>query len=343
MKLALLTFRDADGVDPLAGYREQMLYPMALVGVLVLTPYAVNTFLHDRPGLGLAIVAVVVSLGVDALAIRRKKPPPIPFALLLGPMAATILLSLATQGIYGALWCYPAVIFFYFVLSRREANLCSVALLAAASFAAYLYVGPLVAIRFFVSLGITVILSNIILNVVGELQRRLLEQAITDPLTGAFNRRHMETCLGEALDRNQRSGAPLSLLVADVDFFKRINDELGHEAGDGVLKGVVELLRDRLRRGDRLFRVGGEEFLVLLPDTPTAGAAAAAEQLRAAVAESALLADRAVTVSIGVAEHRLGETGDALIGRADAALYEAKRGGRNRVAMAEPAAAAGAR
>ena len=141
---------------------------------------------------------------------------------------------------------------------------------------------------------------NIIQNIIHGLQRRLLEQAITDPLTGAFNRRHMSTRLREALATGRPPATPSALLMIDVDHFKKINDEHGHDAGDAVLKGLVSVVRSRARKTDLLFRMGGEEFVLLLPDTTETEAMTLADDIREAIASSPLLEGHKVTVSIGV-------------------------------------------
>jgi len=179
------------------------------------------------------------------------------------------------------------------------------------------------------------VIINIILNIISDLQGRLLDQAITDPLTGAFNRRHMESCLGDAIERNRRTNSPASVLLIDVDHFKNINDRFGHEAGDSVLKSIVSLIDKRSRRLDLLFRMGGEEFLLFLSDTRSIDAVRLAEQLRASVAKSHMLADWPLSVSIGVSELRPGESLDSWIKHADSALYMAKETGRNRVVSRE--------
>src|SRR5204862_301054 len=151
-------------------------------------PFAVNNFLDGRHAIGAAVMAVVLTLGVDALAIHLEKRPPIPFALLLVPMAAGMLLSVRAQGIYGALWSYPLVLFCYFVLPPRPADAASVVLLGVTTWMVHRYIGQGVAIRFFASLTLTIVVVNIIRTIIRELQARLLDLAITDPLTGAFNR-----------------------------------------------------------------------------------------------------------------------------------------------------------
>jgi diguanylate cyclase (GGDEF)-like protein len=247
------------------------------------------------------------------------------------PRHRRLAISLETQGFYGALWSYPAVLLFYFTMPRLQANIYSILQLVAVSILVLHYIDADVAIRFFVTLALTVILINIALNIIDDLHRRLIEQTTLDPLTGALNRRHMDSCLGLAIERNRRTGAPSSLLIVDIDHFKRINDELGHAAGDRVLKSIVEIVQHRTRKLDMLFRIGGEEFMLMLPDTREQQASKVAEDIRAAVAAATLLPDRTVTVSVGISELHPGESAETWLKHADDALYVAKNTGRDRI------------
>lgn len=162
-----------------------------------------------------------------------------------------------------------------------------------------------------------------------------LEQlAVKDELTGLFNYRHFQAQLGAEVQRVARYERPLALIILDVDHFKEINDSLGHAVGDRVLAGLAQVLRQSVRTTDSVYRYGGEEFAILLPETHGAQAQGVAERARQAVEKSVLAQDRRVTVSAGMAEYRPPERGEELLRRADAALYAAKRGGRNRVAVA---------
>jgi two-component system cell cycle response regulator len=173
----------------------------------------------------------------------------------------------------------------------------------------------------------------------GDAAGRHLEElarlARRDPLTGLPNRRALEEELSRAVARAVRAASPLAAIVLDVDRFKQVNDTHGHAAGDGVLAAVAARAAGALRAGDLLARIGGEEFAVVLAGADLAAAAEAAERIRAAVAAAPLGAEEralAVTVSLGCAELAAGEDGPALLARADARLYDAKRAGRNRVA-----------
>lgn len=170
------------------------------------------------------------------------------------------------------------------------------------------------------------------------MEARLTELANTDALTGLANRRHFLTELDHELERVQRSGKPGSLLMLDIDHFKRVNDSHGHAAGDRVLQALAGALASHLRRVDRVGRLGGEEFAILMPETPLDSALAYAERLRARIGALVVEAEGAsirFTISIGVAGMDVDDLrADPLLARADAALYRAKQAGRDRVEVA---------
>lgn len=148
-----------------------------------------------------------------------------------------------------------------------------------------------------------------------------------DPLTGASNRRHLEEILTLELERAQRQQTPLSLGFLDLDHFKRFNDRHGHAEGDILLRSITTAWRDTLRTNDALARFGGEEFIVLFPDTDVESARRILERMRA-------LIPRGQTCSVGLAAYQAGETAEEMIRRADRALYRAKAAGRDRIALA---------
>jgi diguanylate cyclase (GGDEF)-like protein len=170
-----------------------------------------------------------------------------------------------------------------------------------------------------------------------EAYRRIEELAELDELTGCFNRRCIMRMLEEEIARSRRLDAPCSVALIDLDWFKRINDAYGHPTGDEVLRTFAITVFANIRNIDRFGRYGGEEFLLVLPDTPAERAAAMLDRLREIIADldwSAFSADMRVTISAGVATLRLNETSDTLLARADHALYAAKAKGRNRITTA---------
>ncbi len=171
-----------------------------------------------------------------------------------------------------------------------------------------------------------------------RLHEETVQLTMTDPLTGVPNRRHLFARMEQELARAERYQSPLSILMVDVDHFKRLNDAAGHRAGDETLRKVCDVLRTRVRKVDTLARYGGEEFMILLPQTSKADAMEVAEKLRRAVAEAQGLASTGqVTISVGVACYPVDAAEqDTLIDCSDSALYASKRGGRNQVSAYEP-------
>ena len=198
-------------------------------------------------------------------------------------------------------------------------------------------------------LGLALVSAVIVLLLVGIQIKRLIKQlasarlqlellATTDTLTEIWNRRHIMNRLSDEIERHRRSQAPLSCALIDIDHFKRVNDTLGHHAGDLVLKQVAESLKRTLRRYDLIGRYGGEEFLVILPNTDSVEAKSVCERLHVNVSDHVRAGDAldgwAVTVSIGCATLQETDSPEMLVHRADTALYQAKESGRNSVVTA---------
>jgi diguanylate cyclase (GGDEF)-like protein len=166
---------------------------------------------------------------------------------------------------------------------------------------------------------------------------RAVEMASRDPLTGIGNRRAMDQALIREFDLARRQATPLSLLIIDIDHFKRFNDQFGHTFGDDILVAVAQTIASTIRRSDLLYRFGGEEFVVLTSHTGVQGAQLLAERIRENIAAIRSVRGQRtrVTASVGIAALTEGDDEIALFKRADAALYEAKQTGRNRSILAD--------
>jgi two-component system, cell cycle response regulator len=166
------------------------------------------------------------------------------------------------------------------------------------------------------------------LRMVQDGLRRL---AVTDELTGAFNRSKFEEIIHIEMERANRYGDPLSLIIFDIDHFKAVNDTYGHTSGDKVLRRIADIVRENIRKMDYFIRWGGEEFMIISSELPLDRAYALAERLRKLTEQNSFNGIGRLSVSFGVTEFRAGEDDDSFVRRADTALYHAKRKGRNRV------------
>ncbi len=318
------------GPDALSSYRKRIWGMFGIVFVAIFLPGSIFIMYNGFTMLSLAVMATAGVFGLIRYTSLSTRVPQLSMAVFMMALMLVTGLSLLQRGIFGVFWAFPAILMINFLATRRPARIYTgifVAYIGAISF--YVLDTPIAA-RALTGLIVTTLLTNSFLGIVAELQAKLVKQSNIDPLTGALNRRQIDPILEEAIERKRRTSTPASLLVLDVDKFKSVNDNFGHAVGDRVLKELVSLIGNRARRLDKLFRMGGEEFLLFLPDTEGAGAVRLAEDLRICVSEADFIKDHSITISIGISELEHGETIDEWIKRGDDALFRAKRDGRNR-------------
>jgi diguanylate cyclase (GGDEF)-like protein len=246
---------------------------------------------------------------------------------IIGTVLSTILLG--DTGLY---WVFVSIsVNFFLTQSTGFATASNVLMLLAVILLSQGFTNH-VTLWTFLSTGSMLTLLSAIVSRQNRLQQQRLQHlSITDPLTGAYNRRNMEQELQLSVEEYRRSGTTMSLLLFDLDHFKAINDNYGHDKGDDVLLTFSELVSANTRKVDRFFRFGGEEFLMLLKGASLDQALAIAEKIRAATESSPALPSVRVTVSIGVAALGPDESWEQWLARADAAMYKAKQSGRNRI------------
>ncbi len=326
---------------------------VAWVGIAAHAGFIPMFALMAHPRLAAFNAASVTAWVAAALANRRGRSTLAMWLITLEVVAHAVL-AVATLG-WTSGFQYYLVPLIPFVMFNDRLTGRTVAIISAGVFAALLALrliapegaaaGPFAPILRYGNLAIPVLalalVSFYFRRASTQAERRMESMALTDPLTGLLNRRSMEQRLREAAHGFQRTGRPFSLVMADVDRFKRINDLHGHAAGDRVLRAVAALFGERLRGGDAVARWGGEEFLLLLPETDLPTAREVADRLRAHA--EARLSDAAglggsVTLTFGVAVFDRPMRVDACLKQADDALYAGKAEGRNRVVSAAPAA-----
>ncbi len=314
-------------------------YQLALItlfgtcSALGILPFVVFRFARGEIAAGLLDSVLVATMSMVAVYTWRTGNVRGPGRLLSAINTTGAVASGMLLGEVGLFWMYAVQMTNYFLIPVKAAAVVSLTALAVLVIHGKAFDSPAEMLSFIISSLLVSLLSAILSNRTDSQRRQLELLATLDPLTGAHNRRAMEDELAIAVDARRRGCAPTGLVIFDIDHFKRVNDDYGHEAGDQVLVAVAREARAGMRSVDRIFRMGGEEFVVLLPGTNADALAIAAEHLRARIEERVSDAAGAITISLGCAVLGEGESWQAWLARADAALYRAKQAGRNRVAM----------
>jgi diguanylate cyclase (GGDEF)-like protein len=328
---------DAERLDELIEKRQRDAYRyILLLLIAILVPVTAHSLYIQQilPTAAGAMLIIVLVANIWLLSKNREAFLTPPLVIVLS-MALVLLLILIGQR-YNLYWLYPLLVALPVLMRARWSIwmgiLCGV------------IVTPLVFANYPTGLALVICLSMVLtwlvsawlVFAVSEQSRRLKGMAITDSLTGAYNRRYFELQADQARAVWARTARPSTLLLLDIDFFKRINDRFGHSTGDAALKGLVEVISGRIRNVDILCRYGGEEFVVLLNDTGPEAAMGVADDLRQRIESAPIVPDGNITVSIGICGVAAADNLDHWLNLADGALYLAKRNGRNRLEMAKP-------
>ena len=313
---------------------EIVMLCISALAIISITPFAILRLVeHDWI---MAIVDTLIVTGLVAFFIYVYTTRKVQAAnLVMALFAATAIISSTyLKGTSQVYWMYPAMVAAYYLMPPISAIV--ITSISIAMLAVILY--PETEIMSFVSIFATVILTTffafIFSHSAHEKHKQLTLLATIDTLTSTGNRRALDKKLARVIQSQLRKKVPMSLILLDLDHFKKVNDEYGHAMGDDVLIDVSELIRSHTRISDSLYRYGGEEFIIVPLYENIQRAKILAEKLRSVVEASDFLPDKSVTISLGVAQYKQGETAEHWISRADTALYAAKKSGRNQVQLA---------
>jgi diguanylate cyclase (GGDEF)-like protein len=300
-----------------------------LVAGLWLAPFAIYRALQANWVAATSDTLLAIIFGTAAIYAWRSGDTRRPgWVMAIAIVAGLWAIGAAAQ--FAALfWAYPGVLMMFFLVPARPAALLGVLAVTGAAALSWQELGGTEGLPFF-------LVTNLLTGLFGFLVSQQADRGIrhwqtmslVDALTGVGNRRGMELDLSRAFAAPASAGV---LAVLDLDHFKAINDSYGHDEGDAVLRAFAATVQQALRQTDRLYRLGGEEFVLWLPRTDAPAAAAVLERIRQQVSQQVRVGDRAVTVSIGAVAHQPGQSWQACLAAADAALYRAKDGGRNQV------------
>lgn len=304
---------------------------LGVCAVISITPFVVYRFAmgHIQAGILNSLVVTFISVMV-VYAWRTGKTSRTGLLLAMFNSAGSVLADQVLGGL-GLLWLYPVLLSNFLLTGASHAVVINALAIALITIFSSTFSSSSQTISFAVTSTI-VSLFAFIFAYNSNIQRRQLEALATqDPLTGIANRRTLNQELAIALANAKRSKSSYGLIMLDLDHFKEINDAYGHDAGDKVLVALTGIIDATTRRSDRLFRFGGEEFVLLLPSVSLKGLQLVAENVRQQIQTQLKSPSGPVTASLGCALLRLEESAEDWLQRADEALYRAKAAGRNRV------------
>lgn len=307
---------------------------VALVSILLVTPFSVNNFIQGRYLLGLLTLVVVVLCTINAWFCYRGRYHEGINLFGIAP-AITIAIAFTTHelGVVASYWAYLGVLALYFILPEKRAWIANIIFITIVFPVAWSVLEQPVAIRFSIVLLGTSFFALLSMGEITKQHYMLKKKAVTDNLTGLYNRSLLQSSLENAIHQSDRTSTAMTLIMLDLDHFKIINDELGHDVGDSVLKSMGEFLKKHFRASDMVFRIGGEEFLILIYNTDEPSSLYVAEKLRGEIERLPLIPDRTVTVSIGVSSLQSGISWEEWMKHCDENLYRAKSSGRNQVVV----------
>lgn len=305
---------------------------IALMAIILVTPFAFIQIFHGNYLLGSVILLLTSICIINALLCYQGN-----YHLGLNLFGVVPAVTLATLygivkvGMVATYWPYMGVLAFHFSLPERQAWIVNILFILIISPFAWQVLDTQTAIRFTAVLFGVSFFAFLSMREIFKQHRMLIDMSNKDPLTGLYNRLNLHDVLSHAIAQNSRTNIPMSIIMLDIDLFKQINDSYGHEIGDSILESIGKIMTEFFRVDDLLFRIGGEEFLVLMHNTDEANSHKIAEQLREHIEQLPLLKDRPLTVSIGVAGLSPNLSIKSWMKECDDNLYFAKNNGRNQV------------
>lgn len=304
----------------------------SIVVILILTPFLLINAFDNHYTLSLGIAAILASCITNAWYCFRGQYHLALNSYLVSPIAAiTVIFAIYFLGDVASYWAFPTTLSFYFVLPERRGTFFNIMTTILVIIIMWFNTEPDVAIRFTAAIIGTSLFVLLSMRQIYRLHSLLKEQAMKDHLTGLLNSSTLVPALEQAIAIHNRTHVPMTIIFLDIDHFKKINDNYGHASGDKVLEELSQLLKERMRETDKIFRTGGEEFLLLAYNTTLAEGMLIAEALRQRSERTLSIDNQSITLSFGVVELEAGMNNITWMKEADDKLYEAKHLGRNQV------------
>ncbi|SFX09390.1 GGDEF domain-containing protein [Marinospirillum alkaliphilum] len=320
----------------LFSFRNRVTFNVQLWTLLALLPMIAVQFYQQHHGLALMMLAFAIFLAYNLRVGRQQALQHWQAKGFVLFASVCVIYSTWLNGHQGIYWAFPVMASYFFMLHSTQAGKAALAFMACLT-PVILHSFPWQeAIRVLLALGLTTLFINFFADIVVRLHRDLVKLGTCDPLTGCLNRSQLQDSLAAALQQHKQQQTPYSLLLLDLDHFKEVNDRYGHHQGDVLLVEFAELIRQHITKSDRLFRLGGEEFLVLLDQQDQRAAMQTAEGLLQTIRTHTFSNGLKITTSAGLAQaHSEYQDWSLWLHQADEVLYQAKHAGRDSYRVAD--------
>lgn len=313
---------------------EYILITLSFGGAIAISPFALIRLYNADWFIGVVDCILVIGMFLIGLYVYISQQVKFASYVLIILSLAGAVAVVYIKGDSVLYWIYPTIVAVFYLIPPSTSALLTLIAIAALSPALSRQMQAIPFIASMMTLIVTIVFAYVFSNQMNKQREQLSLLVRKDPLTGTGNRRAMEESIHEFVHSQSRTSMTASLIMLDIDHFKNINDIYGHIVGDQVLTKLVEIISGRIRISDKLYRFGGEEFVIVAVGTTLQSAKVLAEDLRI-LTELATLLPETLTISVGVAEYQVGESEDNWLNRCDNALYHAKHQGRNLVVLAE--------
>ncbi|WP_394252028.1 GGDEF domain-containing protein [Vibrio profundi] len=318
-----------DGIFDLHN-RRRVLKVILVVSFLIMVPLSIKNYYIGQSSLATLLLIFESSLFIEVYGVLYLKKAVFGYSVPLVLLGISIIYSVHIFGTLATYWTFPIITSIVFVVPKHAALAINTLIIVGVSAAAFQHQDSMITLRFALALLTCATISHFAIEAVRTLQHNLRYLSTRDSLTGALNRHQLDAFLEDASQGNKRQQVA-SIAIIDIDKFKQVNDLFGHDVGDQVIKIVVETINENCRQRDLLFRLGGDEFLLLFNNTTQDVAQRVLSSISHKIRNRHYPSHAQVTLSIGIAESQTDEDIDQWIKRADVALYEAKRSGRDAI------------
>ncbi|MGF1689865.1 GGDEF domain-containing protein [Photobacterium kagoshimensis] len=332
MTLNKLRFEHGD--DELLDFyrRQHILKFVTAVTLFTFIPLGIKNLLIGETLLGLSLLAFEISFAIEMFGLLYAERKIIGNGIPLSLLVISITLSLYKLGMVASYWVYPIVVTLVFIIPRRQALITNSCLVAGCGIVSFHLVDWQLAVRFISSLIACASIAHVAVEAIHRLQIELRYLSTRDALTGALNRHQLDAFLNRSISQKKR-GFSASVALIDIDHFKQVNDLYGHDVGDIVIKKIVEVINEHTRDLDILFRLGGDEFLLLLDNTNISEAYKLLDKLCKQIRTQHYPYHAEITMSVGISPAFNTDDAVSWIKRADIALYQSKENGRDQITI----------